>query len=182
MGSNQYVPVDVRVIAATNRSLRREVNERRFRSDLYFRLAVLEIRLPALRERGEDIALLVDHMLEILGVADHPDAAPLREPGFLTQLAAHSWAGNVRELRNHIERCLVLKARAPLEPAADAADPLPDFDQPLKVARERWSRALERRYVEQQLARAGGNVSAAARAAGVDRMYFYRLLWRHGLR
>jgi transcriptional regulator with PAS, ATPase and Fis domain len=178
VGSNRYTTVDVRVVAATNRNLRREVNERRFRSDLYYRLAVIEIRLPSLRERFDDLPLLVDQLLASMGAVDHPD---LRSPAFLEELGRHAWSGNIRELRNYLERCLVLRSRAPLE--NEAAEPLlPDAGQPLKTARERWNRALERRYVEEVLRRCGDNVAAAARAAEVDRMYFYRLLWRHGLR
>jgi DNA-binding NtrC family response regulator len=181
VGTNTYVPVDVRVVAATNRNLRREVNERRFRSDLYFRLAVVEARLPPLRERPEDVPALVDDLLRSMGAEDRAEAAQLREPAFVEELARHAWPGNVRELRNYLERCLVLRAVAPLE--GDRVEQrLPDTEQPLKVARERWNRQLERRYVEEVLRRADGNVTAAARAAGVDRMYFYRLLWRYGLR
>jgi two-component system, NtrC family, response regulator GlrR len=181
VGGNTYASVDVRVVAATNRSLRREVNERRFRSDLYYRLAVVEVRLPPLRERPEDLRLLVDHLLGSLQATDHPDASGLTTPAFIEELARHGWGGNVRELRNYLERCLVLRAKAPLD--GEPAEPrLPELDQPLKVARERWNRVLERRYVDELLRRADGNVTAAARAAGVDRMYFYRLLWRYGLR
>ncbi len=178
IGQSRFTDVDVRVIAATNRNLRTEVNERRFRSDLYYRLAVVEVRLPPLRERPEDLPLLVDHVLERLGAGG--DA--LRGKEFLATLARHRWAGNVRELRNYLERCLTLREPVPLGPTSDEGAPLPDLGQPLKVARERWSRAFERKYVESVLARHDGNVTAAARDAGVDRMYFYRLLWRHGLR
>jgi DNA-binding NtrC family response regulator len=184
VGSNKYVPVDVRVVAATNRNLRREVNERRFRSDLYYRLAVVEVRLPALRERREDLPALVDNLLAGLDVTG-PAAAALRQPEFLAELARHEWQGNVRELRNYLERCLALREQLPLGESDAGGEPtpeLPDTSQPLKVARERWTRALERRYVEALLARHGGNVTAAARGAGVDRMHFYRLLWRYGLK
>src|SRR5262249_20119010 len=156
--------VDVRVIAATNRNLRKEVNEHRFRSDLYYRLAVVEIRLPPLRERAEDLPVLVEHMLAALGRADGPDAASLRSTEFLASLAKHPWPGNVRELRNYIERCLALREQLPLDREPDDG-PLPDLRQPLKTARERWTRVLERKYVEGILASTQGNVSAAARAA-----------------
>jgi DNA-binding NtrC family response regulator len=185
VGSNRYVPVDVRVVAATNRNLWREVNERRFRSDLYYRLAVVEVRLPPLRERREDLAKLVEHLLSTLGAAGSEGATSLVTDSFLAELARHEWHGNVRELRNYLERCLALRERLPLgQDAVDAPahGDLPDVNQPLKIARERWTRILERRYVEAVLARHGGNVAAAAREAGVDRMHFYRLLWRYGLR
>jgi two-component system, NtrC family, response regulator GlrR len=200
VGSAHYVPVDVRIIAATNRDLRAEVNANRFRSDLYYRLAVLDVRLPPLRERAGDLPLLVDHVLHSLGAATLPEAQPLRSPKFLEDLALHPWPGNVRELRNHIERCLALRepqaperrldeavsaTPGPLPPGATAA-PTPSAEdlaaQPLRAARAAWDRDFERRYLEALLARHGDNVSAAARSAGIDRKYFYRLLWRNGLR
>jgi two-component system response regulator GlrR len=184
VGGNAYVPVDVRVVAATNRNLRQEVNERRFRSDLYYRLAVVEVRLPSLRERREDLPALVEHILAGLGAAGD-DAAALRRPEFVAELARHEWQGNVRELRNYLERCLTLREEIPLvagAPGEEGGAALPDTSQPLRTARERWTRVLEKRYVEAVLARSGGNVAAAAREAGVDRMYFYRLLWKYGLK
>jgi transcriptional regulator with PAS, ATPase and Fis domain len=184
VGSNKYEPVDVRVIAATNRNLRAEVNARKFRSDLYYRLAVLEVRLPPLRERGEDIASLVEHILTSLEAADKPEAKLLRTPEFYAELGRHTWPGNVRELRNYVERCLALREQQPIVHGERSAEMglTVDVSQPLKVARESWTRAFERRYLEEILGRSNGNVTAAARAAGVDRIYFYRLLWRHGLR
>jgi DNA-binding NtrC family response regulator len=189
VGSNKYVSVDVRVVAATNRNLQREVNERRFRSDLYYRLAVIEVRLPPLRERRDDLPTLIENILGGLGAAAHPAAPSLREAAFVAELGRHGWPGNVRELRNYLERCLALREHVPMGPGAGADGPtgaagaeLPDLGQPLKIARERWTRALERRYVEGMLARHEGNVAAAAREAGVDRMHFYRLLWRYGLK
>jgi DNA-binding NtrC family response regulator len=181
VGGNQYVDVNVRVVAATNRRLRAEVNEHRFRSDLYYRLAVVEVRLPSLRERPEDLPALVEHLLALLGARDDPQAEELRSREFLATLARHQFPGNVRELRNYLERCLALREPVPLVPSAEDG-PMPDLDQPLKVARERWTRVLERRYVEGQLSRHQGNVTAAARAAAVDRMYFHRTLRRYGLR
>jgi transcriptional regulator with PAS, ATPase and Fis domain len=181
VGGSKYTPVDVRIIAATNRSLRTEVNERRFRSDLYYRLAVVEVRLPPLRERADDLPLLVDHILASLG-ASGPAADKIRSPAVMGHLARHRWAGNVRELRNYLERCLALDDATPPGPAPAEATGAPDFDQPLKIARERWTRAFERRYVEELLRRHDGKVAQAARAAGVDRMYFYRLAWRYGLK
>ena len=182
VGATHYVPVNVRVIAATNRSLRAEVNERRFRSDLYYRLAVLEVRLPPLRERPEDLPLLVEHLLGVLGAGGTPAAEKLRAPALLAHLARQRWTGNVRELRNYLERCLALDEAVPLDPAPEGAAGAVDLDLPLKVARERAARAFERRYVEEMLRRHDGKVAAAARAAGVDRMHFYRLAWRAGLK
>jgi two-component system, NtrC family, response regulator GlrR len=182
VGTAHWRPVDVRIIAATNRSLLEEVNERRFRSDLFYRLAVVVVRLPPLRQRPEDLPGLVEHLLGTMG-ATGPAADAIREPDAIANLARHHFPGNVRELRNYLERCLALDEWAPLgdaKPGAETEEVA--FDKPLKVARERWSRAFERKYVEEMLRRNGDNVTAAARAAGVDRMHFYRLLWRHGLR
>jgi DNA-binding NtrC family response regulator len=182
VGADRYETVDVRVIAATNRNLRAEVNAKRFRSDLYYRLAVLEVRLPPLRERSDDLPLLVEQLLKQLGAAERPEAALVRTDAFLAQLRRHPWPGNVRELRNHLERCLALRRQAPLGPslptAADGEAAGINLDQPLRAARD----AFERRYLERILRERGGNVSAAARAAGFDRIGFYRLLWRHGLK
>jgi DNA-binding NtrC family response regulator len=175
VGRTAYQAADVRVVAATNRDLRAEVNAGRFRTDLYYRLAVIDVRLPALRERADDLPALVEHILGALGAATRPEADLVRRPEFLAGLAAHPWPGNVRELRNHVERCLALRAIEPLSAATTAAPPVPDD---LRDARDGW----ERGYLETLLARHGGNVSAAARAAGIDRKYLYKLLWRNGLR
>lgn len=181
VGSTTSVPVDVRVIAATRRDLRAEVNAGRFRSDLYYRLAVLPIRLPSLRERLGDLPLLVGRLLDEMGT-DPSATVQLRSGAFLTRLARHSWPGNIRELRNHLERCLVLSHdEAP--PLETTIDPLViDPSRSLKLGRELWTRAFERRYLEALLLAHDGNVRAAAVAAGVDRVYLYRLLWRHGLK
>jgi transcriptional regulator with PAS, ATPase and Fis domain len=186
VGGTRPVALDARVVAATNRNLRREVNHKRFRSDLYYRLAVIEIRLPPLRERLEDLPAVTEALLEQLGASARPEAAALRSEAFLAELAGHRWSGNVRELRNYLERCLAL-GRQPLEPDESVpgdgeGSPLVDPKQPIQVNRERWTGALERAYVDAVLRMHGGNVTAAAKAAGLGRVQFYRLLWRHGLR
>jgi DNA-binding NtrC family response regulator len=188
VGSAKHVPVDVRIVAATNRNLRAEVNSKGFRSDLYYRLAVVEVPLPALRERTEDLPMLVENLLTRLGLGQGPEGALVRTPEFHAALARHSWPGNVRELRNYVERCLALGEETPLGGGADdPADPgAPTFNidtkVPLKQARDGWIATFERAYLEKILAEQGGNVTAAARAAGVDRIHFYRLLWRSGLK
>jgi transcriptional regulator with PAS, ATPase and Fis domain len=180
LGSTQRLPVDVRVIAATNRNLRQEVNARRFRSDLYYRLAVVVVTLPPLRERIQDVPLLVEAILADLGAGDSPIARALRGGELLPELLRHAWPGNVRELRNYIEGCLVRQdGHVPL---VGTGEPTIDPTQPLAVVRERWVRHVERRYLEQLLALHGNNVSAAARAAGIDRVHLHRLLARAGLR
>jgi transcriptional regulator with PAS, ATPase and Fis domain len=180
IGSTRSIPVDVRVVAATNRNLRAEVNAGRFRPDLYYRLAVVTVRLPPLRERTEDLSLLVERLLESARDVAPGERAKLLAPTFLSHLASHSWPGNVRELRNYLEQCLVLSELAPLASTPDA--PVVDIGIPLKRAREQWLRAFERRYLEQQLRAHDGNVRSAAEASDIDRIHFYRMLWRHGLK
>jgi len=185
IGSPTRIATDVRVIAATNRNLREEVNAHRFRSDLYYRLAVVPITLPPLRERREDLPALIEALLADLGTTGTA-ASALRSGELVPELLRHAWPGNVRELRNYLEAALV---RQDFHRAADAdvdedrTSPLAiDLGQPLRVVRERWVRELERRYLEQLLAAHSNNVSAAARAAGVDRVHLHRLLGRAGLR
>jgi two-component system, NtrC family, response regulator GlrR len=184
VGGQQPTPVDVRVIAATNRDLRAEVNARRFRSDLFYRIAVFEVALPPLRDRREDIPLLVDELLARLQISEE-DAAGLRTPEFYARLSRHVWPGNVRELRNYVEQSALIGQPMPFGPRLghdqDDAPPI-DADAPLRVARERWIASFERRYLEALLARTGDNVTEAARRAGVDRSYLHRLLTRAGLR
>jgi two-component system, NtrC family, response regulator GlrR len=186
VGTNNHVPVNVRLIAATNRSLREQVAAHKFRSDLYYRLAVVEVRLPPLRDRLADLPLLVEHTVRNLGVMDEQTAAVVRSPEFLSALALHNWPGNIRELRNYLERCVALRDFAAPRPSDVASSSSPEsavnIGQPLREAREGWVSAFEKRYLEELLRVHENRVSAAARAAGVDRIYFYRLLWKHGLR
>ena len=183
VGATERREVDVRVVAATNRNLRAEVNAGTFRADLYYRLAVLDIALPPLRERTEDLPLIIEQLAERIGVADAARLAPLRSPELLARLASHPWPGNVRELRNYVERCVAFEQPVPLTPA-EHEDPLALLDprQPLRIARERWTRLMERTYLERLLALHDDNVAAAARAAGIDRVHMHRLLSRVGLR
>jgi two-component system, NtrC family, response regulator GlrR len=189
VGTNNHLPVNVRLIAATNRSLRDQVAAQKFRSDLYYRLAVVEVRLPPLRERLADLPLLVDHIVRAFGTVDEVTWGKVRATEFLEALARHSWPGNIRELRNYLERCLALhdfaSPRSVTDMSATAVsgpEGAVNIGQPLREAREAWVSAFERRYLEELLRQHENRVSAAARAAGVDRIYFYRLLWKHGLR
>jgi DNA-binding NtrC family response regulator len=186
VGTNNYVPVNVRLIAATNRSLRDQVAAAKFRSDLYYRLAVVEVKLPPLRERVSDLPLLVEHVTRNLGPIDDQTATVIRSDEFLAALVHHSWPGNIRELRNYLERCVALRDFSPPQSFVTATSPSPEaavnVGQPLREAREGWVSSFEKRYLEELLRVHENRVSAAARAAGVDRIYFYRLLWKHGLR
>jgi DNA-binding NtrC family response regulator len=201
VGSSRVVPLDFRVIAATNRDLAREMNRGQFRSDLFYRLAVMRVNVPPLRERLDDLPLLVEHFLaQLPGQRELPRA-------ILDNLARHSFPGNVRELRNLIERAVIIPSAFELDPdaAADrsatatvagetaavtdatvAADPdrlhvLVDDAIPYRLAKQRLVVEFDARYLGKLLARHGGNVSAAARAAGLDRMTVYKLMQRAGL-
>ena len=180
LGSTHRRPVDVRIVAATNRDLKAEVNARRFRSDLYFRLAVIVVTMPPLRARPGDLPVLVQSILEVLGDRDSQQARALVSNELLPELVRHAWPGNVRELRNYIEATLA-RQEAALAPT-DLGEPAIDIAQPLRTVRERWIRHVERRYLEALLVAHGNNVSAAARAAGLDRVHLYRLLGKAGLR
>jgi two-component system response regulator GlrR len=188
VGANAVIPISVRVIAATNRDLRAEVNAGRFRSDLYFRLAVVKIPLPPLRSRPDDIPLLVDSILTTL-TDDPVVTASLRTPEFLASLQRAVWLGNVRELRNYLERCLVFQAPLPVTDAHGGSlptdeNPPPEMDANVSYeeSRRRAIEEFERRYVSSLLRLHKGKVSQAARAAGIDRVYLYRLMRRHGMR
>jgi DNA-binding NtrC family response regulator len=187
LGTNSYTPVDVRIVTATNRDLRAEVNAGRFRSDLYFRLAVVKIPLPALRQRGEDMPLIVEKLISGLG-ADARVKATLLDPGFVAQLQRSAWPGNIRELRNHLERCVVLQetllpgeGEESARPPGDAATQI-DPRIPYPEARRRALDAFERQYVEALLQLHGGKVSQAAASADIDRVNLYRLIKRHRVR
>jgi len=182
MGENQVRHVDVRVIAATNRQLEREINAGRFREDLYFRLAVLTLHVPPLRERLEDIPLLIEHFLEAMGISDRRSSFT---PEVLAAMARHPWPGNVRELRNQVERSALAEAMDLEDSHADPPSPrnslAVDVEVPFKIAKDALIADFERRYLSDLLAWAEGNVSKAARKAGLDRMYVHRMLHRYGI-
>jgi DNA-binding NtrC family response regulator len=183
VGGAQPIAVDVRILAATHRDLRAEVNAGRFRADLYYRLAVARVILPPLRERPEDIAPLIAHFVERLtGTAE---LGPLA--GALDALRAHPWSGNVRELRNVVETALVMGeldlGNAPATPIATAAiAPRDGAALPYRDARATALAAFEVAYLRDLIARAEGNASEAARLAKMDRPYLLTLLRKHGLR
>ena len=211
VGSDKSRQVDVRIVAATNRSLSREVQAGRFRQDLYYRLAVVIVRVPPLRTRIEDLRLLVDNIQDELSrrrQASGLSPCPRLDETGLAMLTRYDFPGNVRELRNIVERWAVLGAfGAPGEPAVSPrpedrkAEATPGTEAPkepaqstpsgveatlLKLpyheAKDAWIERFERAYVETILAQSGGNVSRAAREAGVDRRHLQRLMARFGLR
>jgi two-component system, NtrC family, response regulator GlrR len=185
VGANNMSKTDVRVVAATNRDLRAEVNAGRFRSDLYFRLAVVKVTIPALRERPEDIPITVETVLRALG-ADETNSAALRTPEFFAALGHSAWPGNVRELRNYLERCLVFQEALPVssEPGGGGVAAMAGIDAKIAYAeaRRRALDSFEKGYAEALLREHNGKVAAAAAAAGMDRVYLYRILRRHGIK
>ena len=184
IGETKPRKVDVRVIAATNRSLEREVNQGRFREDLYFRLSVVTVRMPPLRERTEDLDILVRAVLENL---DALDSSRLFTPEVMANLASYNWPGNVRELRNYVERTIVLQQAAPTRPPPPAASPSTppapvDIEIPFRAAKDQVIDEFERAYLARLIEWAGGNVSKAARKAQLDRMHLHRLIQRYDLK
>lgn len=200
VGDGKYRDVDIRVVAATNRDLRQLVGEGLFREDLYFRLSVVQVRVPPLRDRAGDIPLLARHFLWQAGCLD-PDS--VLTPEVLRILSSRRWRGNVRELRNVIERAVVLSDNAEAAVSADPSLPSapppastgspPDhrhawvvspaiLDRPYRLAKEELLRQFELVYLQRLVEHHGNNISRIAAEAGVDRQVVRKLLRRHGLR
>ncbi|WP_413761694.1 sigma-54-dependent transcriptional regulator [Variovorax sp. Varisp41] len=190
LGGHRTVKVDVRVVAATHRDLRAAVREGRFREDLLYRLDVLSIRLPPLRERLADIIPLAEHFLRRAVPRDATEPPKSLSAEAARRLLGHPWPGNVRELRNAMERCQALvrhrvigeadlAAALGAAPAVDAAPALPAdwLEAELPVAVER----LERLLIAHALAQAQGNRAEAARRLGIHRQLLYRKLTQYGL-
>ena len=201
VGGSKSMKVDLRVIAATRKDLRSEVEKGKFREDLYFRLNVVPITAPSLRERREDIPLLLDDLLHKLAPGG---SAPVLTDATRAALMAHDWPGNVRELRNVLERALALGTDPGLlvSPLVSPAGEPPgkgaagatagtgvslrdgvEFDQTLSFrdTKEKFTELFERRYVAWLLKRADGNISKAARDADMDRKYLHKLLRKYGV-
>ena len=177
VGSNHEVPVDVRILAATNRDLNEEVERGNFRQDLFYRLNVVTVRMPTLRERLEDIPDLVEFFMQKLA-ADMGVSAHQMGHRELVQLRSYSWPGNVRELKNVIERCLLLD-QSPEQclRGISSTGEIPGFtDDPDVFLLEE----IEKRHILKVLEMEGGNKSAAARLLGVSRKTLERKVqaWR----
>jgi transcriptional regulator with GAF, ATPase, and Fis domain len=205
VGGTKTLEVDLRVVAATNRDLGVEVNRGRFREDLYYRLAVARVHVPPLRERKDDLSLLIEH---ILATTPGGETASIAQET-IDLMMKHDWPGNVRELRNVIERAVLLAEspdsedslrRTPMSPSSNKNEPsitvtpsqtatsaeasmtVPvDVAIPFKNAKQNVISEFERRYISRLLAQHDGNISAAARAAGIDRMSIHKMLHRLGL-
>jgi transcriptional regulator with GAF, ATPase, and Fis domain len=202
VGGSQNVRVDIRVIAASKRNLKMEMERGKFREDLYFRLAVVPLELPPLRERRDDIPVLVSSLLERIAEGDSAGDTPTRlAKDAIDALVAHDWPGNVRELRNVLERAAYLSratgydevqlgmvpfAGQRAEEATSGGSShgvLPEFDRQksYRDIKTEFEALFEQRYVAWLLEMADGNISAAARAADMDRKYLYKLARKHGL-
>jgi transcriptional regulator with GAF, ATPase, and Fis domain len=175
VGANTVRTVDLRVVAATNRALAREVDAGRFREDLFYRLNVVTVNLPPLRERLDDVPFLVEHFTKQMSGAPLPDKT-------VRAFAQQSWPGNVRELRNAVTRALSLGPPDAAQPPASIAEPAIDLSVPLKVGRDRCAEAYERAYITRALEHTGGNISRAAELANVNRRFVQRAMKRYGLR
>jgi len=196
VGGTSHVPVDVRVVSATNRHLRESVAKGEFREDLFYRVNVIAIELPPLRARAGDVELLARAFLQRYGggriTAFEPDA--------LAALESYPWPGNVRELQNVVERACALadttvvtrrdlpdyvlhvEAGAGAATAAGPGVSPATAGLPLHEAREQWMRTFEGAYLRDLLDAHGGNISAAAKAAGIDRKTFHRLVSKYEIR
>ncbi len=185
VGETRARKVNVRVVSATNRDLEREVNKGRFREDLYFRLAVIQVHVPPLRDRLDDLSIMIRHFLGQLGC---PDEERLFPPAVLAEMSKHDWPGNVRELRNYVERTVVLQTASPTARRSVSSSPAlasaqaADIRVPFKLAKDAAVDTFERGYLGALLEACNGNMSKAARTAGMDRMYLHRLVQKHGLR
>jgi two-component system, NtrC family, response regulator GlrR len=202
LGAARTRRVDLRIVASTNRDFREHVNSGQFRADLYYRLAVVQIRMPPLRERPEDISPLVRVLLP--QIARERDLELYTEPDdqMIESLGRHSWPGNVRELRNCLEQLVILRAppeigghgpaidgegsdsgpsriastSAPLDCSVDAFEDLQRL--PFRVAKALLVERFERLYIARLLQTTGGNVAEAARRAGIDRVTLFRAIHR----
>jgi transcriptional regulator with GAF, ATPase, and Fis domain len=203
VGGTKTIQVDIRVVAATNRDLGVEVNRGRFREDLFYRLAVARVHVPPLRERKDDIPLLIEHILASTPGGEKAYIAPET----IELMMKHDWPGNVRELRNVIERAVLLAETPGQDALRRAPAPTPqrpeqathmtpsttmsqtglalnvpiDVSVPFKLAKQGVVNEFEKRYISRLLEQHGGNISAAARAAGIDRMSIHKMLHRLGL-
>ena len=191
IGGTAEIPVDVRVLAATNTNLEEQVARGHFRSDLYFRLNVVQVELPPLRERRSDVAILANHFSRVLA-ARYNEPVRSITPESLALLAGYDWPGNVRELRNVIERAYIVGSGPDITPdlVADqlrtgrrraSAPPIADASRPFQELKREVLDDFERSYLESALARAGGNITQAAEEAGMLRQVFQRMLARHGM-
>jgi len=181
VGEDKHRRVDVRVIAATHRDLEAEIDAGKFRRDLYYRLAVVLVQVPPLRDRLDDIPLLANHFVKGMGRGDFE-----LPRGLMARFAAYHWPGNVRELRNLVERALAGADVDPLPNESSSARSLQSnegiTDLPFKEAKERLVESFTKEYLVALLEKCNGNISQMAREAGIARNYVHRLVTKYGLK
>jgi two-component system, NtrC family, response regulator AtoC len=176
LGGKELIKVDVRIIAATNRDLKKAIAESRFREDLFYRLNVLHIELPPIRERKEDVSLLADHFIRKFAAEMNKDRKKI-SPEALKQLSEYSWPGNVRELENVIERALVIGQGTEI-----MAGDLPFFTPETKPQKlPRSLKELERIHILHVLEENDWNISLTARELEIDRQTLYNKIQKYGL-
>jgi transcriptional regulator with PAS, ATPase and Fis domain len=180
VGGNESISVDVRIVAATNRKLEKAVAEGRFREDLYYRLNVIPILIPPLRDRKEDVPLLVERFVEGFAVEQKKKLDGVSHEA-MAALLAHAWPGNVRELRNVLERGAVV-AEGPLIQAADLGFAAPAVPDGAIATAPGTLEDMERRHIGGVLLAAQGNVTQAARTLGIDRVTLYKKIRKYGLK
>jgi two-component system, NtrC family, nitrogen regulation response regulator NtrX len=184
VGSNTPVKVDVRIIAATNKRLDEEIERGTFRADLFYRLNVIPFEVPPLRERREDVPLLIDHFNR--KYSSHYNRTPKAfTSDAIERLGSCDWPGNVRELRNTIERVVIMSAREEI-----SADDLPTLGTPDGVkapapynftSYREGREAYERNYIMRKIAECDGNITRTAEALGIDRSHLYRRMKALGI-
>ncbi len=189
LGGKELINVDIRVIAATNRDPLEAVKQGQLREDLYYRLNVVPIHLPPLRERREDIPLLVYHFLEKFSLRNGSGPMKISDDA-MTLLLQYNWPGNVRELQNIVERMVSLASGDSIT-VDDLPEHIREHQQsdtmqnltslPLREARERWLEKFEKNYLIELLQECRGNISQVARRAGVNRMTIYRMLKKYNI-
>ncbi|MDH4270706.1 MAG: sigma 54-interacting transcriptional regulator, partial [Candidatus Aminicenantes bacterium] len=179
VGSNKEIPIDVRIICATNRLILDLANQGNFRQDLLYRINTVEIHIPPLCQRGKDIPLLAEHFLKIYGKKYGREKKRLT-PATLKKLESYGWPGNVRELQHAIERAIILSESEALQPA--------DFFFPTETPKESSPLAeglnlgnIENLTIHRALAKHGGNISQAAKELGLSRAALYRRLQKHDI-
>jgi len=190
LGESHHRSVDTRVIAATNSDLKRRVNKGTFRPDLFYRLAVVHLRIPPLCQRPEDMELLVRHMLPRIARQSGLERLPDIDAEMLRRMTEHSWPGNVRELRNLLERMVVLShGSTPFDPLSElhrepagqhaVLDRL--LELPFREAKAQWLAYFDRQYLTSLLDGCGFNVAEAARQSGINRVHLFRLIKKYSI-
>ena len=185
VGGSRLIQTDVRVLAATNKELEKEMDEGRFRQDLFYRLNVIPLRVPPLRDRKEDIPLLVNRFLNDFAVREGETVKTVTDE-VLAKLMSHDWPGNVRELKNVVERLIIMTpadliSRTDIFPELGKTDSSPDREDPSIDSFREAKQDFERQYIIRRLREFGGNISRTAEAIGMERSHLHKKIRGYGL-